>query len=105
MLDEFNRLCRVVMTTQTRLISHELLDELEDLTSTACNHFKERIIPAMKSTKISAIIPTGIPASSSNYPISTPVFRMEDRLLIDSQRKQISELKSKVANFLINDIE
>lgn len=102
MLDEFYRLCRVVMTTQTRLNSHQLLKEFRDLTSTACNHLVEHIVPTMKATKMLAIIPAST-TSSSNYPLSAaPVFKMEDRLLIDSQRKEISELKSKVANDCIN---
>jgi len=77
---------------QTSLVSDELLNELNDLTFTATNHFDEHIRPAIKRKKNKSIKKF----NTSQTRLSN--LTKGDRLLIDSQRKKISELESKVKN-------
>lgn len=92
-MDESYRVLREVMAkkqTQIPLDFHELLDELDDLTYTATNHFNEHIRPSIKRKKKLATRKF----ISSHRPPSK--LTKKDLLLINSQRKKISELESKV---------
>jgi len=75
------------------------LNELHDIALTAVDHFKECILPRIRVKNRSLNTSLYISASTSCLPmIVAPEFKIEDRLLIDSQRKKISELESKVIN-------
>ena len=98
-LDECYRVIREVMTKkQTLLNSTELLSELRDMTQTASNHFKEHVIPANKGNRPMLTMNPPTIFTSTCFPMASgPVIKMEDRFLIENhQRKEISELKSKV---------
>ena len=86
---------------QNKLQPHEFTKELNDIFSTATNHFKEHIVPSLKRNQklpnMSTLFSQRISIPNSfNLPITTKELKLEDRRLIDNLRKDNSELKSKV---------
>ncbi len=97
-LDECYRLLRVVMSQKQPLLNvDDVLRELRGMNTAASDHFTKRIIPANKGAQGLQMISTGISSSYSCLTVNeAPVFKTEDRLLIDRQRNEISNLRSKV---------
>jgi hypothetical protein len=72
-------------------MSYELLQELRDISSMAVEHFKEHIDPTMKRIQM---INNAIRNNSSRF--IRCVADADDSLLINSQKRQIVDLKTKV---------
>ena len=83
-----------------RLDSGELLSELNDITDTAIRHFDGHILPEIEERNV--MLDDSYSSSrdgtySTFFPSAgPPKFKLEDRLLIENQRKEIADLKSKV---------
>ncbi|EFX70553.1 hypothetical protein DAPPUDRAFT_61180 [Daphnia pulex] len=90
-LDECYRVLREVVVHKNPPKSYELLQELRDISSMAVEHFKEHIDPTMKRNQM---INTAIRNSSPRF--IRCVADADDSLLINSQERQIVDLKTKV---------
>lgn len=101
-MDESYRVLKVLSTIQKNAFDYSITKELRDMYHMALNHFKEHILPAIKK-KEDQLAMNDIFNPRNSFPtlnlpkVPLPQLKMDDRLLlIDTQQKEISELKSKV---------
>lgn len=89
----------VMANQHTQLDSGEILSELDYITDTATEHFEENILPEIERREMfdDSCSSRDSTSSSTSFPSAgPPKFKLEDRLLIENQRKEIADLKSKV---------
>jgi len=100
-LDEYYRLIKVVMTSQQNTVDYSIMKEVTDIYHMALDHYKEHILPVIERNQKLATNSQQISFPTFSWPALPSEIKSKDDALIDNQRKEISELKSKVLQIIL----